>query len=63
VRSFMSQGGFDLPVLLDPGSIAGAYGVTGVPTAVFIDAQGRIRGQKVGGATAAELEAAVKGMR
>jgi peroxiredoxin len=56
----MSQGGFDLPVLSDTsGTIAGAYGVTGVPTAVFIDASGRIVSQHVGGTTAAELEAAL----
>jgi hypothetical protein len=64
VRSFMSQGGFDLPVLLDPsGSIGGSYGVTGVPTAVFIDGQGRISSQKVGGTNEAEMEAAVGAMR
>jgi thioredoxin-like negative regulator of GroEL len=56
----MSQGGFDLPVLNDPsGTIAGTYGVTGVPTAVLIDAGGRIVSQQVGGMTAAELEAAL----
>ena len=63
VRAFMSQGGFDLPVMLDPGSVAGEYGVTGVPTAVFIDALGRIRGEKVGGATASDLESALEGSR
>jgi AhpC/TSA family len=64
VRSFMSQGGFDLPVLLDPsGSIGGSYGVTGVPTAVFIDGQGRIRSQTVGGTTEAGMEAAVAALR
>ena len=56
----MSQGGFDLPVFSDSsGTVAGAYGVTGVPTAVFIDAGGRIISQQVGGTTAAELEAAL----
>lgn len=60
----MSQGGFDLPVLLDSsGSIAGEYSVTGVPTAVFIDAEGRIRSQKVGGETEADMEAAVAALR
>lgn len=64
MRSFMSQGGFDLPILLDPsGSIAGDYRVTGVPTAVFIDGQGRIRSEKVGGTTAADLEVAVEALR
>lgn len=64
VRAFMSQGGYDLPVLLDPpGSIASAYRVSAVPTAVIIDADGRVANIKVGQTTAAELESLLAPLR
>ncbi len=60
----MQQGGFDLPVLLDPpGSIAGQYRVSAVPTTVIIDADGRIANIKVGQTTAAELESLLAPLR
>ena len=50
----------ELPVLMDLGEqISGAYGVEGVPTAVFIDAESRIGDVRVGGMNASEIEAAV----
>jgi hypothetical protein len=50
----------ELPVPMDLGEqISGAYGVEGVPTAVFIDAEGSIGEVRVGGMIASEIEAAV----
>lgn len=60
----MQQGGFDVPVLLDPsGSIANSYRVTAVPTSVIIDKDGRIADIKVGQTTAAELESLLAPLR
>ena len=60
----MQEGGFDLPVLLDPpGSIAGQYRVAAVPTTVIVDAEGRIATTKVGQITAAELESLLAPLR
>ncbi len=54
----MREGGYHLPILQDPaGSIAGDYFVSGVPTAVAIDAQGRIVTTKVGATTVEDLVA------
>ncbi len=58
------SGATDLPVLIDPdGGIAGNYSVSGVPTAIIIDKGGKIAQTKVGATTAAELAAAVSGLR
>ncbi len=54
---FLRDGGFDLPALPDPdGSIARAFAVRAVPTAVIMDAQGEVVQTKVGTTTSAELE-------
>lgn len=64
VNAFMGQGGYELPVLLDPaGSIANKYRVAYVPTTVVIDAQGRIVHQAVGETTAEALESLVAPLR
>lgn len=52
-----------LPVLMDSDDeIRADYGVEGVPTAVFIDPQGRIGDVRVGAMTATEMTAAVAGL-
>lgn len=57
VRAVLAEGPYELPVLLDPqATIAAAYRVTGVPTAVVLDAEGVARQTKVGVTTAADLE-------
>lgn len=54
----MREGGYHIPILQDPtASIAGQYAVSGVPTAVVIDAQGRIVTTKVGASTVEDLVA------
>ncbi|CAB1129153.1 Thiol-disulfide isomerase or thioredoxin [Candidatus Hydrogenisulfobacillus filiaventi] len=50
VRSFMAAHGMNYPVLLDStGEVAANYGVTAIPTSVFISPQGRILAVRVGG--------------
>jgi hypothetical protein len=54
----------ELPVLMDSNDEIGAqiYGVEGVPTAVFVDPEGRIGDVRIGGMTATEMAAAVAGL-
>ena len=48
----------------DPqGSVAGRYGVSGIPAAIIVGKDGKIADTLVGGTTAADLEAAVAGLR
>lgn len=64
VRAFMDQGGYDLPILLDPpGRIADAYKIAYVPTTVIIDSGGRIVSSTVGETTADALESMVAPLR
>jgi hypothetical protein len=52
----MQQGNYHLPMLPDPqGTIAGRYGVTGVPTLVIADKDIRFVATKVGAFTEQEL--------
>ncbi len=49
VRAFAKKNGMTYPILLDPDRrIFDAYGVDGLPTAFWLDAQGRIRRQWAG---------------
>ena len=59
-RKYLKVGG--VPVAIDTGALAGAFGVSAVPTTVFIDSQGRIANVKVGLSTAADLAAYVDGI-
>lgn len=59
-RKYWKAGG--VPVLLDTGALAGAFGVSAIPTTVFIDSEGRIANVKVGLSTAADLTAYVDGI-
>lgn len=64
VRAFLKKEGLHLPVLLDgPGEIATAYGISVVPTTVFIDSQGNIGNTKIGGTTVDDLVALVDTIR
>jgi cytochrome c biogenesis protein CcmG, thiol:disulfide interchange protein DsbE len=64
VRAFLKKDGLQLPVLLDgPGEIAAAYGISAVPTTVFIDSQGNIGNTKIGGTTVDDLVALVDTIR
>jgi cytochrome c biogenesis protein CcmG/thiol:disulfide interchange protein DsbE len=49
VTDFVTKLGISYPVLLDPdGSVSRRYGVVGLPTTIFVDAQGRVLGKILG---------------
>lgn len=60
VRGFVGQQGIRYPVLLRGRSAAMKYGVRGIPSAFYIDPQGRLAGSHVGLSSLEEIEAAVK---
>lgn len=45
---FMQEKSYQLRVLYDDADVAGAYGVTNVPTTLFIDRHGTVRYRIVG---------------
>ncbi len=58
ITAFANELNVDYPLLLDPGhAINRQYGVRGLPTTLFIDADGVIRDQIVGAASEAVLAA------
>lgn len=57
VRRYMETIGYDFTVGLDPdGDFAGRYSVLGLPTHIFIDADGNVDAIRVGGMTRAEMD-------
>ncbi len=48
VEAFAKAAKANFPILLRGADVAAEYGVEGVPTTVFIDAEGRIAGSRVG---------------
>ena len=61
VDKFLKDNGFTMPVLLDlKGDAADAYQIRAIPTTYVIDKDGTILLKKIGSATAAELETALK---
>ncbi len=57
VAAFIGKLGVTYPVLLDESSsIAKRYGVVGLPTTYFVDAQGVVRGKVIGEADEATFE-------
>ena len=55
--AFMNEYGLSFPLVIDDGSLAGEYGITGVPTTIFLDAQGQEVDRLVGASTLAQFEA------
>jgi peroxiredoxin len=56
VRQFAMQSGLTYPLLLDhDGSVADRYQVRGIPTTVFLDAEGVLRARHVGPLTEGKL--------
>ncbi|NPA31607.1 MAG: TlpA family protein disulfide reductase [Chloroflexi bacterium] len=56
VAAFVDEYGLTFPILLDPQhQVVRLYGVRGLPTTVFIDAQGRVQGVHLGALDAAAL--------
>ena len=57
IEAFIKKVGFTYPALMDETSaIARSYGVVGLPTTYFVDAQGIVRAKIVGEADAATFE-------
>lgn len=57
IEDFLKKHEIEHPVLLDrQGKVTVAYGLTGVPETVFIDAQGIVRWWIIGPASSAKLE-------
>ena len=60
VESFFKQNNYTMPVLLDlEGKVADQYEIRAIPTTYIVGKDGKIVMQKLGGTTAAELEAAL----
>jgi hypothetical protein len=59
-RKYFKAGG--APAVVDTGTLAGRFGVSAIPTTVFIDGEGRIANVKVGYSSAADLAAYVDGI-
>lgn len=63
VRNYIKETGYPFHVLIDKQSVdqprtyevVSAYGVTGIPTKIFVDATGRLRFRSVGFTTDTEL--------
>jgi peroxiredoxin len=59
MRVFMEEGGYSFPVMVEPEGLSSAYGIDSIPSAVVIDAEGRIAKTFTGRVTAAELSRVV----
>jgi cytochrome c biogenesis protein CcmG, thiol:disulfide interchange protein DsbE len=56
-EAFVARYGIEFPVVFDAeGGLGGAWGVEGIPTTVFLDAQGEERERIVGGASQEQFE-------
>jgi uncharacterized membrane protein len=62
IRSLISSGGYQFPVVLDPtGAAGGLYGLKAVPTLVVVNSLGSVTKFHVGGISSADLSALVDG--
>ena len=57
--AFMDEYGLSFPVVMDDNSLGGEYGVTGVPTTIFFDAQGQETDRLVGASSLDQFTAAL----
>lgn len=63
-KAFVEKYGLDYPMVFDPdGTIAGAWGVDGIPTTVFLDASGVERDRVVGAADKATFEQSLQSVQ
>lgn len=56
---FMNQYDLTYPLVIDDNSLAGEYGITGVPTTIFFDAQGQEKDRIVGAAGTEQFTASL----
>ena len=58
--ALLDETGVTYPAGYDPeGTVAKAYGLIGMPSTIFVSANGEIVGRRTGGLTSAELERAI----
>lgn len=57
--AFMDEYGLSFPVVMDDNSLGAKYGVTGVPTTVFLDAQGQEAARLVGASSLDQFNASL----
>ncbi|NLE22421.1 MAG: TlpA family protein disulfide reductase [Actinobacteria bacterium] len=58
-RSFMAEYGLSFPVVMDDNRLGAEYGVTGVPTTIFFDAQGQETDRLIGASSLDQFNAAL----
>ena len=57
--AFMDEYGLSFPIVIDDNSLGADYGITGVPTTIFLDAQGQETDRLVGASTLDQFNAAL----
>lgn len=57
--AFMREYGLGFPIVIDDNSLSAEYGITGVPTTIFFDAQGQETDRLVGASTLDQFNAAL----
>jgi hypothetical protein len=61
VTAFIAQLGYSFPVYYDTaGSAAAAYGISSIPTTIFIDAEGNVVSHAVGAINAQRLQQGIE---
>jgi len=57
--AFMAEYGMGYPLVIDDNSLGAQYGITGVPTTIFFDAQGQEKDRIIGAAGADQFSASL----
>jgi len=57
--AFLDEHGLSFPIVMDDNSLGAEYGITGVPTTIFFDAQGQETDRLVGAASLDQFNAAL----
>jgi thiol-disulfide isomerase/thioredoxin len=57
--AFMDEYGLAFPIVMDDNSLGAEYGITGVPTTIFLDAQGQETDRLVGASSLDQFNAAL----
>ncbi|RMH54193.1 MAG: TlpA family protein disulfide reductase, partial [Deinococcus-Thermus bacterium] len=60
VQAFMGHNGLSVRVFLDPGGLQRAFGVSGLPTTLLLDAEGKVEARHLGPVNRAQLEALLR---
>jgi thiol-disulfide isomerase/thioredoxin len=57
--AFMDEYGLSFPIVMDDNSLGAEYGITGVPTTIYLDAQGKEATRLVGASSLDQFNAAL----